>query len=178
MDIVSRLKTFMEMYKISSSQLADNCGISRPTVSQILNGRNKKISDELIGKIHDAYPELSVLWLMFGEGEITTNANIKISEPKNGDNFTSNPTQQSDFQSRETPQDLFFGLENILPEKSNKESEPRQTTKIEENAPHNANSLKEMVSSTLSSEAMADKKMTNIVVFYADNTFQTFAPKY
>ena len=68
MDLVNRLKFFLEKNNIAISQFADTCGIPRPTLSQILNGRNKKISDELISKIHAAYPALSVLWLMFGEG--------------------------------------------------------------------------------------------------------------
>ena len=67
MDIASRIKFFMNSIGVGSSLFADTCQIPRPTLSQILNGRNKKISDELIGKIHDAYPQLSVLWLMFGD---------------------------------------------------------------------------------------------------------------
>lgn len=60
MDIVTRLRQFMEYRQIPISQFADTCNIPRPTLSQLLNGRNKKVSDELITKIHDAYPSLSV----------------------------------------------------------------------------------------------------------------------
>lgn len=67
MDLVSRLKTFLDSRQISVTQFADECGIPRPTGSQLLAGRNKKVSDEIIGKIHQAYPELNVVWLMFGE---------------------------------------------------------------------------------------------------------------
>ena len=83
MDFVNRLKLFMENGDISISQFADTCRIPRPTMSQILNGRNKKVSDELIAKIHAAYPELSVLWLMFGEGTMLMQSNTQISEPQN-----------------------------------------------------------------------------------------------
>ena len=50
MDIVDRLNFFLEQSGISKSQFADGCGIPRPTVSQILSGRNKKISDEIISE--------------------------------------------------------------------------------------------------------------------------------
>ena len=109
MDIVTRLKAFMSALNIANSQFADTCRIPRPTISQILNGRNKKISDELIGKIHDAYPQLSVLWLMFGEGDMFVDANIQISEPKKGDNIdfdSSNSSVDEDVMGRldfETP---------------------------------------------------------------------------
>ena len=56
MDIVNRLKLFMDSESIGSTQFADACKIPRPTLSQILSGRNKKISDEVISKIHEAYP--------------------------------------------------------------------------------------------------------------------------
>ena len=78
MDIVSRLKQFMANSGISNSQFADTCDIPRPTLSQLLNGRNKKVSDEVIGKIHRAYPTLNVLWLMFGDGEMLLNGHDSI----------------------------------------------------------------------------------------------------
>ena len=51
MDIVSRLKLFLEQNGIANSQFADTCEIPRPTISQLLNGRNKKVSDEVIATI-------------------------------------------------------------------------------------------------------------------------------
>lgn len=65
-----RLKLFMDAVGLTPSQLADRCGIPRPSLSAILSGRNKKISDTLIGQIHSVYPQLSVLWLMFDEGDM------------------------------------------------------------------------------------------------------------
>ncbi len=84
MDIVSRLKSFINFSGVPVTQFDDNCRIPRPTLSQLLNGRNKKVSDELIGKIHEAYPQLSVLWLMFGEGNMLHNENFDTSESQNG----------------------------------------------------------------------------------------------
>ena len=76
MDIVSRLKFFLSHNGISNSTFADTCDIPRPTLSQLLNGRNKKVSDELITKIHNAYPALNIMWLMFGDGDMfVPNAN-------------------------------------------------------------------------------------------------------
>ena len=70
MDIISRLKKFLGDTGISNSQFADTCVIPRPTLSQLLNGRNKKVSDEVISKIHRAYPSLNIMWLLFGDGEM------------------------------------------------------------------------------------------------------------
>ena len=90
MDIVTRLKMFLDQMGISNSLFADTCDIPRPTLSQLLNGRNKKVSDEVIGKIHRAYPSLNVMWLMFGDGEMINSgseqpqAADKMSDSSNG----------------------------------------------------------------------------------------------
>lgn len=78
MDLVSRLKLYLNHRGISVTQFADECDIPRPTASQLLAGRNKKVSDEMIGKIHYTYPGLSISWLMFGEGEMLTNSDNKV----------------------------------------------------------------------------------------------------
>ena len=69
-NIAIRLKFLIEELGISNSQFADECNISRPTLSQLVTGRNKKVSDVIISQIHKAYPDLSILWLLFGEGDV------------------------------------------------------------------------------------------------------------
>ena len=81
MDIVSRLKQFLQQNGIANSLFADTCDIPRPTLSQLLNGRNKKVSDEVIAKIHRAYPSLNILWLMFGDGDMYV-PNANTPEPQ------------------------------------------------------------------------------------------------
>lgn len=78
-NVAIRLKGFIDSEGLSYSQFADKCGIPRPSLSQILSGRNKKISDVIIGQIHRAFPDLSVLWLLFGEGSMTSENNISAS---------------------------------------------------------------------------------------------------
>lgn len=69
-NVAIRLKGFIDEMGLTNSQFADTCGIPRPSLSQLLTGRNKKISDVLIGQIHQAFPQLSVVWLLFGEGRM------------------------------------------------------------------------------------------------------------
>lgn len=179
MDIVSRLKTFMESAKISSSQFADTCGISRPTLSQILNGRNKKISDELISKIHENYPQLSVLWLMFGEGDMVNDANIKISEPQNDKIKTDSAVQSSELLHNSGLGDLFFGLTDMNSKNSESNSGQLSIPELLENAGEDNDQKENEASRNTSSTPIlvkSGKKITNIVVFYADNTFETFSP--
>lgn len=177
MDIVSRLKIFMNYLSVSNSQFADNCRIPRPTISQILNGRNKKISDELISKIHETYPSLSVLWLMFGEGEMLVDSNIKISEPQStsiidfGNNEPSNtenviPTLNFDNSEEENTSDNFTS-DNII-------AKSGETTFLPSNITKGAQPT--AAKTSISFNTNATKKIVNIMVFYNDNSFESFTP--
>jgi len=108
----------MDSNNIAISQFADTCKIPRPTMSQILNGRNKKISDELITKIHTAYPSLSVLWLMFGEGEMDIFEDTQTSEgQKTSDERVSNQ-QTADNQEKKLFGEAGFPISDEMAEKS------------------------------------------------------------
>lgn len=68
--IIDRINFFIRESGLTRSQFADACGIPRPTISQILCGKNKKIGDDVISIIHKTYPKIPMLWLLFGEGDM------------------------------------------------------------------------------------------------------------
>lgn len=183
MDIVTRIKSFLSLNGISSSTFADTCEIPRPTISQLLNGRNKKISNEVIDKIHAAYPALSIMWLMFGEEPMIL---------ENGKNANYSQSGTIDFDSasegelhgdRVTEIDGHGGLSaNIMetnipiPDNSNR-SKPGNV---------GGNSLSdalETIARNFGKQAgnqesvkSNSKTIVNIMVFYSDNSFESFVP--
>ncbi len=118
MDLVSRLKRYLDSKQISVTQFADECAIPRPTGSQLLAGRNKKVSDEIISKIHLAYPDLNIVWLMFGEGNMVNNANIEISEPQNTAKTESYSNDSPDTQTIDFTLDFNENLQDEVSEKN------------------------------------------------------------
>ena len=82
MTLTDRLRQFIATTGLSNSQFADKAGIPRPTLSQLLHGRNKSISDQLLRKLDETFPELNLMWLLFGRGEMRELSNIKSSEPQ------------------------------------------------------------------------------------------------
>lgn len=173
MDIVTRLKQFMLALNIANSQFADTCRIPRPTISQILNGRNKKISDELISKIHEAYPQLSVMWLMFGEGNMLVDSNIKISEPKIGDNIDFGTKE--DVKSESIMQELDF--DNPLEEENgsiSKSVNSVQKLEYKETNPSISNVVAQTDHISFKSNT---KRVIEIRVFYNDNSYEIFVPQ-
>jgi transcriptional regulator with XRE-family HTH domain len=175
MDIVGRLKQFMDFTQLPSSQFADMAQIPRPTLSQIMNGRNKKISNELISKLHEAFPQLNVLWLMFGDGDMVFDENIEISEPLNEQNLFSQDTQMpspqenTDINITEKTEPNFASstqnpaLSNDFPQKDETQASEAEPT---------------ILGNQLQLPIMADssKKIASIMVFYSDNSFERFVP--
>lgn len=78
--VAERMKSFIEYKGISVTQFADATKIQRSSMSQILGGRNQKISINTIGKIHSAYPDLSIYWLLYGTGPMILTTAIPPAE--------------------------------------------------------------------------------------------------
>jgi transcriptional regulator with XRE-family HTH domain len=174
MDIVSRLKMFLEQAGISNSQFADTCDIPRPTLSQLLNGRNKKVSDEVIGKIHRAYPALNVMWLMFGDGEMLLNSSGSngSSDSPDGDEHLNNSDSRLD--------DSGHRAISFVDDPTGYRSTPTKTQRVAPSASletvHNV--MRNAVGRSVKRGSGGDteRRVVNIVVYYNDKSFEEFGP--
>ena len=179
MDIVSRLKLFLQESGIAYSQFADNCEIPRPTLSQLLNGRNKKVSDEIIAKIHRAYPALNIMWLMFGDGDmLVPNANSDASfataqVPENGASKMHSGVLSQ-------PQTINFGAVDEIEHGRVSKS---KSVGMGQNVM--AEAMQRMARITQSSPQprggkgrdASDSHVVSIMVFYSDGRFESFVPQ-
>lgn len=184
MDIVSRLKFFLENKHISNSVFADKCKIARPTLSQLLSGRNKKVSDEIISKIHESYPSLSILWLLFGEGNMElypadsiplensisdiSDENISNSENSSAANTTNlSPVINFDFEN--------FESEHGIMQNADADSMDPKAVRVLANSGKGVD-LSNSADLKAVSSSNSGKKIVNIMVFYNDNSFDSFLP--
>lgn len=152
MDIVDRLKIYMEHIGLQISQFADTALIPRPTLSQILSGRNKKISNEILEKLHTAYPALNISWLLFGD-EPMENIGSTITAPSL--NYNSSTTNHD-------------AAPAVIDPETNHEPQPqRQIQETTMSASH---------SDPISLMPDSTKRVQTIMVFYSDNSFETFTP--
>jgi transcriptional regulator with XRE-family HTH domain len=71
--MVNRIRELLDARQLSPTQFADLIGVGRPVISHILSERNKP-SLEVVQKILDAFPDVSLSWLMKGNGPMLTNA--------------------------------------------------------------------------------------------------------
>lgn len=174
MDIVSRLVAFRDYKGLSNSQFADSAGIPRPTLSQFLNGRNKRMSDDLTAKIHVAFPELNIMWLLFGEGSMLMDGNIKFSEAKTDINSSIVTDEPIDEQINNTIEQPHNNVQNANQNSS-------ITADITEFGKKDSNlAFKEQPSQPLNiAPAIPSdpaKKIQSIMVFYSDSSFEIFTP--
>ncbi len=179
--VINRLKQFMEQVGVSVTQFADNTGIQRSSMSQILGGRNQKISIITIGKIHDAYPNLSLTWLLSGEGTmmnggelVRTNPDVSIEAVEMEGALTSEP---------ELPFLALFGNENAVnageraesPKYPKENGSKRRDEEIHLIEKEDVISVQSANIEVPKSE-QKNKQVVKIMIFYSDNTFETFSP--
>lgn len=179
MDIISRLKLFLEQNGISNSQFADTCEIPRPTLSQLLNGRNKKVSDEVISKIHTAYPALNIMWLMFGDGDMFVADDSISPETLQSQNLSKTPQGRGAFMggaratnSQQTvgrvQPTINFGADNMA---ANNAAGASLSDTIQ--------SIAKSVGGAQSSHSGGSnrgRKIMSILIFYDDNSFESLVP--
>lgn len=195
MDLVSRLKQYLSSQGITITQFADECDIPRPTASQLLAGRNKKVSDEIIGKIHYTYPSLSVSWLMFGEGDMLTDSYSATSERQNDVPAPDFQAQNTDRQNVTSEPKNIFSIQDSDAEKSGPIAQvpndrgtvtpknpdefsfrDKNTFAFTPSVPNSPADPAVQSSHPITVTPDKGKCVTGIVVYYSDSTYQSFIP--
>lgn len=192
-----RLKHFLEFTGLTNSQFADKCGIPRPTLSQLLSGRNKKLSDQVLRPIHLHFPDLSLVWLMFGEGEMlvggdNTAKSADLSTPNGVDDTAPDKYNDSMFDTSGFSDDndsAALSASNTSESVGNPSD--RSAIHHESNGSWDglgrmeANEEEEAVYRRIpprgyhrerTDPLASPRKVRSIMVYYDDNTYETFYP--
>ena len=74
---INRLQELMTQKQLSAAAFASKIGVQRSSVSHILAQRNRP-SLEFILKIHDAFEEIDLTWLILGQQRIENNKSVKL----------------------------------------------------------------------------------------------------
>lgn len=159
--MISRLKKYMEYKRLLPSQFADNAAIPRSTFSQLTKSDNNNISSEIISKIHQAYPDLSIVWLLWGEGEM-------LSAPAgNSEAMSVQPELKFDdmVSAQQEP-------ESVQPRPAEIPFDAVDTAVVPEVRP--ANPIYNRMRVEKAPQEKQPPRITKIIVFYDDNTFESF----
>lgn len=155
MEIKDRIRMIMEREKVPPRVFAETIGVQQSTLSHILNDRNKP-SLEVVMKVHQKYDYVNLEWLLYGKGEMMVSEEGTSFSSSNHDYlpslFDENPGNPS--------------KEPTLPE--NRKEMPLRNA---ENAP------KEIVKQEIRYIEKPARKITEIRIFFDDNTYETFRPE-
>lgn len=154
----TRLLQFLAAENISQAQFADTINVARASISHILSGRNKP-SFDFIQSMGQKYPELNLEWLITGKGKMYKAASQVLQSP------APEITEEKQF----TAENTLFGDEFSSTNDTNNTSQSPIIEPIKQNK-----TLKGKEASPAISTLSDTKKITKIVVFFDDNTFQEF----
>jgi transcriptional regulator with XRE-family HTH domain len=145
-----RIKLIMEKENLTPAKFADRLQINRAIISHILNGRNNPSLD-VVTKILSEMNYIDTEWLINGTGNMYKKEYSGFSASGEPDLFNQiTPDTPKVMETTEKPKETGFKqADNSYQSPENKPVEPVKTN---------------------------DRKITQIIIYYNDNTFEMFAP--
>lgn len=143
-----RIKQIMDNEQLTSARFADRLQINRAVISHILNGRNNPSLD-VVTKILSEFDYINPEWLLNGNGNMYK------------DGF--------EFENAQQIPDLF-SQRVINADKSTSES-PKEIVEVVKQA---EKTIQQSVTKEIRSETKDDRKITQIIVYYSNGTFEVF----
>ncbi|MDH6353951.1 transcriptional regulator with XRE-family HTH domain [Dysgonomonas sp. PH5-45] len=159
--IAERIKKIMETEELTPARFADNLSIGRAVISHILNGRNKPSLD-VITRILKKMPQINSTWLLMGEGAMYLNGGEDNEQPEDAKNQNGG---LPDLFSQNLPSENQKYRDNLHAESKNDK----------ENILNSAiNNDKQTLNERIIYKEAPVKKIKQIIIYYTDNTFETF----
>ena len=146
----NRIKLIMEKENLTPAKFADRLQINRAIVSHILSGRNNP-SLEVVTRILSEMTYIQPEWLLNGTGRMYKDGVDAEDIPKEPDLFS----QQQEFVSGESAR-----------------TEKWKETELKEMENHHQPAEYK----TVDSLKTVGRKITQIIIYYNDYTFETFIP--
>ena len=166
-----RIELLMKCYELSPSQFAEKTGIQRASVSHIVSGRNKP-SLEVMLKIHDAFPELDLKWLMTGVGEepiAPSRRQDAVAEAMENTLFSQ--PERIEQPSLQPPVQSFQEPLQVQP-RPQRQPAPQPQVKVAAERPQ-----RRTVATRTPQSNVAERRIKEIRIFYTDGTYETLFPE-
>lgn len=153
-----RIKLIMDNEHLAPSAFADKLELGRAVISHILNGRNNPSLDvvtRILAKMDNINPD----WLLTGNGSMYKS---EVHEEKE------NSSPVSTHMNISQP-DLFSQNDISLPP-NKPEFQYRKEIVVEKST----NVIEDPTNQTIVYQKAPMRKVTKIIIYYSDNTFETF----
>lgn len=156
MSIKDRFKMIMDREKLTAGAFAESIGVAQATISHILGPRNKYPSTEVILRLHQRYNDINLEWLLTGKGNMSNEMEMSDSSENNGFDYP--------LFAAENPENLSGGA-----------GETENRKEIASGLPQKA--PKEIVKQEIIYKERPPRRITEIRIFFDDNTYETFKPE-
>lgn len=155
MDIKDRFKMVMDRENLTAGEFAESIGVAQSTISHILGGRNKYPSMDVILRLHQRYSHINLDWLLTGSGTMTNEDTEEM---------------QMDDRDEDYP---LFAEKGKNEANGTDEAKNRQEMALESPS----SPIKEVVRQEIIYKERPPRKITEIRIFFDDNTYETFRPE-
>ena len=151
-----RLEELMNLLHLSPTQFANEIGVQRATLQHILSGRNEP-SLKIIMAIHNKYPDVELEWLLNGIGTAIPH-------------LSQNSKPEMDYP-------LLPGMESAFFQSDVRKTPDFSSLRGEEAVSklRKTRNNKDVRSDINTSETGGNKAIKEIVIFFADGTYQKFS---
>lgn len=159
-----RIIQIMRSAGLSNADFAEKIGISTSSLSHIFSGRNNPSLD-MVKRLHKSFPDISLNWIMYGEGEMYSTGNSGNDKKQENHEFTQgNLWNETDAESHENPQNTDNGA-FYLDFRNEKPSEEGNQT------------IQKPVKEEIRYIEKPAPKISEIRIFYDNGTFEVFKPE-
>ena len=152
MGIKDRFKMIMDREQLTAGAFAESIGVAQATISHILGPRNKYPSTEVILRLHQRYKDINLEWLLTGQGKMSNDSTDSVKP-------------EFDYP--------LFAENSVNPPNETAHMENRKEIIIEKPI----NTTKEVVKQEIIYKERPQRKITEIRIFFDDNTYETFKPE-
>lgn len=157
-----RIRQLMESQHLSQQSFADMLNISPASLSSIFNDRTRPTLNH-VDAIKRSFPNINLTWLLYGDGEMFTSGQEDVTDNGASQGVSSSQPQLSG-------NDLMLDFSSAAPTPPTGRSQqtfPNTPSKID-------------VGHDLQFQKIPDikqRKISEIRIFYDDQTWETFIPK-
>ncbi len=142
-----RIEKIIQTEGINPSLFADIIGISRSSMNHILNGRNNP-SLEVVNKILAKFDQINTDWLLFGTEPMYKSGKYSL-------------------------QPSLFDKVEVEPKQTTEKTEYRKETELKTPEKRDNPPIIEQITQKMTPV----KKIVKIMIFYSDNTYDSFSPE-
>ena len=148
--IKDRFKQIMDREQLTAGAFAESIGVAQATISHILGARNKYPSTEVILRLHQHYPDINLEWLLTGKGSMSSSSSKGVSScyPLFAESAENSPEDTG--------------------RSENRKEIASETVKNARNSP---------VKQEIIYKEVPPRKITELRIFFDDNTYEIFRPE-